>query len=133
MCTEVPLVGLRRWTIVVSQVACCLFFFFSSRRRHTRWTGDWSSDVCSSDLPAGRLRSGGPAPDRCHRQQLRRLAGAREIGRASCRERVEISGGAGSLKKKKKRQEERCEDKTSRRSTADGGGVAQGRGGKRGT
>src|SRR5690348_17525894 len=28
----------------------CLFFFFSSRRRHTRWTGDWSSDVCSSDL-----------------------------------------------------------------------------------
>src|SRR5579863_694279 len=27
-----------------------IFFFFSSRRRHTRWTGDWSSDVCSSDL-----------------------------------------------------------------------------------
>src|SRR5690348_17007010 len=27
-----------------------VFFFFSSRRRHTRWTGDWSSDVCSSDL-----------------------------------------------------------------------------------
>src|SRR6267154_5514252 len=25
-------------------------FFFSSRRRPTRWTGDWSSDVCSSDL-----------------------------------------------------------------------------------
>src|SRR6266487_814904 len=29
------------------------FFFFSSRRRHTRWTGDWSSDVCSSDLTDG--------------------------------------------------------------------------------
>src|SRR5438876_462062 len=29
-----------------------MFFFFSSRRRHTRWTGDWSSDVCSSDLEA---------------------------------------------------------------------------------
>src|SRR5690348_18339945 len=27
-----------------------VLFFFSSRRRHTRWTGDWSSDVCSSDL-----------------------------------------------------------------------------------
>src|SRR6266487_5508585 len=27
-----------------------IVFFFSSRRRHTRWTGDWSSDVCSSDL-----------------------------------------------------------------------------------
>src|SRR6266487_1357172 len=29
-----------------------VLFFFSSRRRHTRWTGDWSSDVCSSDLLA---------------------------------------------------------------------------------
>src|SRR5690606_39354727 len=31
---------------------CCnLFvFFFSSRRRHTRFSRDWSSDVCSSDL-----------------------------------------------------------------------------------
>src|SRR2546427_3590737 len=28
-----------------------LFFFFSSRRRHTRFDCDWSSDVCSSDLP----------------------------------------------------------------------------------
>src|SRR6266850_2767474 len=26
------------------------YFFFSSRRRHTRLQGDWSSDVCSSDL-----------------------------------------------------------------------------------
>src|SRR6266568_7714705 len=31
------------------------FFFFSSRRRHTRWNCDWSSDVCSSDLPAELL------------------------------------------------------------------------------
>src|SRR5439155_9312071 len=30
-----------------------LDFFFSSRRRHTRWPRDWSSDVCSSDLPTG--------------------------------------------------------------------------------
>src|SRR2546429_1222158 len=28
-------------------------FFFSSRRRHTSCSGDWSSDVCSSDLLAG--------------------------------------------------------------------------------
>src|SRR5438876_9076471 len=27
-----------------------VFFFVSGRSRHTRWTGDWSSDVCSSDL-----------------------------------------------------------------------------------
>src|SRR4249919_2411084 len=31
-------------------------FFFSSRRRHTRFSRDWSSDVCSSDL-TGRLQS----------------------------------------------------------------------------
>src|SRR5690606_41186466 len=38
------------------------YFFFSSRRRHTRFSRDWSSDVCSSDLshpPSGDLR---PAP-----------------------------------------------------------------------
>src|SRR5690606_40620657 len=29
---------------------CCSCFFFSSRRRHTRFSRDWSSDVCSSDL-----------------------------------------------------------------------------------
>src|SRR5690606_40622688 len=29
---------------------CVVFFFFSSRRRHTRFSRDWSSDVCSSDL-----------------------------------------------------------------------------------
>src|SRR5690606_14885548 len=30
--------------------------FFSSRRRHTRFSRDWSSDVCSSDLAlANRL------------------------------------------------------------------------------
>src|SRR5690606_41977922 len=28
----------------------CVCFFFSSRRRHTRFSRDWSSDVCSSDL-----------------------------------------------------------------------------------
>src|SRR6266568_8005346 len=42
------------------------FFFFSSRRRHTRWNCDWSSDVCSSDLP-------GQLPDLLERQ--RRTAG----------------------------------------------------------
>src|SRR3712207_7791870 len=29
----------------------CVYVFFSSRRRHTRYWRDWSSDVCSSDLP----------------------------------------------------------------------------------
>src|ERR1022692_5300165 len=35
---------------VLSYVSCTLVLFFSSRRRHTRLQGDWSSDVCSSDL-----------------------------------------------------------------------------------
>src|SRR5260221_3112193 len=34
-----------------SQIVDDFFFFFSSRRRHTRSLCDWSSDVCSSDLP----------------------------------------------------------------------------------
>src|SRR5256885_12294560 len=32
------------------KLSLIFFFFFSSRRRHTRLQGDWSSDVCSSDL-----------------------------------------------------------------------------------
>src|SRR5690606_40004186 len=32
--------------------------FFSSRRRHTRFSRDWSSDVCSSDLPFGGSKGG---------------------------------------------------------------------------
>src|ERR1039457_1602313 len=35
-----------------------LYWFFSSRRRHTRLQGDWSSDVCSSDLHLTRYQSG---------------------------------------------------------------------------
>src|SRR5262249_59754649 len=41
--------------IFVLFVRLVFFFFFSSRRRHTRLVSDWSSDVCSSDLPS-RLR-----------------------------------------------------------------------------
>src|SRR5438034_11194358 len=40
------------------------FFFFSSRRRHTRSLCDWSSDVCSSDLHAGRGAHGDSRQDR---------------------------------------------------------------------
>src|SRR5256885_12300624 len=46
--------GLRHHSCFLLMV----FFFFSSRRRHTRLQGDWSSDVCSSDLYNGNLRSG---------------------------------------------------------------------------
>src|SRR2546426_9120376 len=43
---------------VILCVLYSFFFFFSSRRRHTRLQGDWSSDVCSSDL-----RSAAPSRD----------------------------------------------------------------------
>src|SRR5882762_9993161 len=36
-------------------------FFFSSRRRHTRFKCDWSSDVCSSDLPRALAQLQQPA------------------------------------------------------------------------
>src|SRR5215467_7661697 len=56
------------------------FFFFSSRRRHTRLQGDWSSDVCSSDLaapvpgvgPGGRRAPRLRGPVRGHRPRRRR-------------------------------------------------------------
>src|SRR5690606_39731932 len=37
-------------------------FFFSSRRRHTRFSRDWSSDVCSSDLNYELTQAGGINP-----------------------------------------------------------------------
>src|SRR5437879_12614729 len=50
-----------------------LFFFFSSRRRHTRYIGDWSSDVCSSDLFRRKTQVGniGLRFLRKHRRQRR--------------------------------------------------------------
>src|SRR5439155_11680303 len=51
-------------------------FFFSSRRRHTRWPRDWSSDVCSSDLPSwtsSPRRDIDPVPSRVlHPMTIRR-------------------------------------------------------------
>src|SRR5688500_20136632 len=98
-------------------------FFFSSRRRHTRLQGDWSSDVCSSDLKPkrvakimSRLRSRASAaqsafwiasePEAAHSTFVKRLPPGRlcnrsEIGRASCRERVKMRG-VGVVEKKKR-------------------------------
>src|SRR5699024_11748026 len=36
--------------LLIQSLLC--YFFISSRRRHTRSKRDWSSDVCSSDLPS---------------------------------------------------------------------------------
>src|SRR5256885_13135829 len=121
-----PARGLRifRWPSPSGMCGYLACFFFSSRRRHTRLQGDWSSDVCSSDLKeiGARLSNPGPFTDvvalarldtrlelmaplraRYERQVATALAALdRKIGRASCRGRVEISVVAVSLKKKKK-------------------------------
>src|SRR5690625_6872078 len=98
------------------------YFFFSSRRRHTRWPRDWSSDVCSSDLS--------PAHQELLRQRMEThiktvaehfkkygeygednpivafdvvneaIAESEEIGRASCRERVEKREGEVGVEEK---------------------------------
>src|SRR2546426_4427663 len=60
------------------------FFFFSSRRRHTRLQGDWSSDVCSSDLAHGggaRLELPAPSVGTPDEPALARSAGGRDGGR----------------------------------------------------
>src|SRR5256885_6049516 len=57
-------------------------FFFSSRRRHTRLQGDWSSDVCSSDLlehAAATLR------EFVSREVLGRIAAAIQLERPQLR------------------------------------------------
>src|SRR5437867_13411553 len=85
-----------------------MFFFFSSRRRHTRSYGDWSSDVCSSDLGAPPPPAGATAAARGRTTAGSRAPRTRtQIGRASCRERVENPVVAVSLKKKKRGQKER--------------------------
>src|SRR6266446_788596 len=64
-----------------------LFFFFSSRRRHTRLQGDWSSDVCSSDLHNRRRevnaqepRQTTPGLKKRAGEQRRLLSGAQNLG-----------------------------------------------------
>src|SRR5438132_12152229 len=87
----------------------CLRFFFSSRRRHTRSLCDWSSDVCSSDLLDPALldqRRQMLDQGRRREQDLEAWFGKliKEFGRASCRERVYISGAGVALNKKNVRE-----------------------------
>src|SRR2546429_1907282 len=51
-------------------------FFFSSRRRHTRCSRDWSSDVCSSDLPGFGGERPGEADSRRNVHLTRDAVGA---------------------------------------------------------
>src|SRR5437763_17189333 len=90
-----------------------VFFFFSSRRRHTRYIGDWSSDVCSSDLVpklkrrvtsaplASKSLRGDQTSSVVRRNRVRRSE-ERRVGK-ECRAR----GGAEHEKKKKRECERR--------------------------
>src|SRR6266446_7878443 len=64
-----------------------VFFFFSSRRRHTRLQGDWSSDVCSSDLCDPGVHAEIAQPARAARgvHLDDRFEGRRRIGRQADR------------------------------------------------
>src|SRR5256885_4945811 len=85
------------------------FFFFSSRRRHTRLQGDWSSDVCSSDLGPGGLRG---VVKQNHGllsldwMTVVQLPGARPLGRQGRRHKVSLHHAAAQLAQK--RQLGRC-------------------------
>src|SRR5205814_5472696 len=74
-------------------------YFFSSRRRHTICLSDWSSDVCSSDLVI-MFTYAPPAENGCSASWYSFDHALIEIGRASCRERVEKSAEAEWVKKK---------------------------------
>src|SRR3546814_15749142 len=85
-------------------------FFFKQKTAYELRISDWSSDVCSSDLLTP-LRGGDLHMNRrdfiktVAAGSAATLAAEKQIGRASCRERVcqyvSISVVAGSLKKKK--------------------------------
>src|SRR5262245_66417205 len=109
-----------------SVVILFVFFFFSSRRRHTRCLSDWSSDVCSSDLPIVRGADGaadgrslecvGRAEPASAGGGARTVGGVRlpparrarapvpgQIGRASCRERRYSSADARTGEKREEK------------------------------
>src|SRR5256885_5626649 len=103
------------WTESATDPRRWCWFFFSSRRRHTRLQGDWSSDVCSSDLGKPLEAVFRPTVNRTNQKFLQGECemfrpgktkeqtqttddtadhtpqssyGSSKIGRASCRERV---------------------------------------------
>src|SRR5204863_6267345 len=82
--------------VVRFRLCFLLFFFFSSRRRHTRSLRDWSSDVCSSDLP---LKGDNPFSVSLCRLELSPLRGStnrererrRGCSRIACNEQAQRS------------------------------------------
>src|SRR5690606_40075308 len=85
-----------RWAVDESGIPA---FFCPGRRRHTRFSRDWSSDVCSSDLGLDRIPDvflGNEAHLEVELVEFARQAVSAEIGRASCREGGWIEGVGGA-------------------------------------
>src|SRR6266516_4211846 len=82
-------------------------FFFSSRRRHTSSYGDWSSDVCSSDLGVLEERDERAALSILHELRgMRRLDLQHDIGLTDDRRPItdlHTNGGVGLIRKKRRR------------------------------
>src|SRR3546814_2674770 len=82
-------------SVLLHRIVCGCFFFFKQKTAYEMRISDWSSDVCSSDLFADELLSL-EITDPTFRLALaitreapeRASDFARQIGRASCRERV---------------------------------------------
>src|SRR5262249_57242816 len=82
-----------------------IFFFFQAEDGIRDWSVT-GVQTCALPISRRRPRNRRAVHNLRHRQARgRALVRRREIGRASCRERVEISVVAGSLKKKKGQQE----------------------------
>src|SRR2546422_7923915 len=87
--------------IIADEYYFFIFFFFSSRRRHTRCSRDWSSDVCSSDLPQRRItrqrRKERRHDDAIHGagQSRQELRGGRHAKPATADRDGEVQRGAG--------------------------------------
>src|SRR3546814_6231066 len=97
------LVGSYVDVVGVLMFCCSVFFFCKQETAYEMRISDWSSDVCSSDLGDGDaasprrglyVRVGDDAGRALWLSQQQRtdhrrgVRGAKQIGRASCRERV---------------------------------------------
>src|SRR5690606_24499658 len=87
-------------SVCTSVLLCfCLFlffFFFSSRRRHTRFSRDWSSDVCSSDLQDQQPL--GSVPERRGVRRALVLPAVRSVGNPADLRAVQRGTGHGHLR-----------------------------------
>src|SRR5437868_15519876 len=94
-------------------------FFFSSRRRHTRSKRDWSSDVCSSDLPSRNRASIRPMVRRSLRSSsfVNRMISIRKLRSEERRVGKSVDLGGRRIIKKKKNKHPACTGQSSNKTS----------------